>query len=193
MMPAAAVASILLCVALVSSLYYTWTTSARMPGTTLRTFTGHSDFVSAVAWSPDGHYIASGSWDHTVQVWNALTGALVTTYTASGRSDGGGHTELISALAWSPDGRFIASGSWDHTVQVWNAMTGQLITMYGGHTEEVSSLAWSPDGRFIASGSWDHTVQVWEAFTGIHRRTFNQNSSLSEFVNAVAWSQMDAT
>ncbi|HLZ56682.1 MAG TPA: hypothetical protein VKR06_07015 [Ktedonosporobacter sp.] len=189
MMPMVAVASILLCIVLVSSLYYTSTTTGHAAGATLVTFQKHSDFVSAVAWSPDGHFVASGSWDHSVKVWNALTGALVTTYApAEGRSDGGGHTELVDALAWSPDGHFIASGSWDHTVQVWNAITGQLITIYRGHNEEVSSLAWSPDGHFIASGSWDHTVQTWEVFTGVHLRTFMDDNNIYGLVNAVSWS-----
>ncbi len=69
-----------------------------------------------MAWSPDGRYIASGSWDHTVQVWDAQTGVLLVTY--HGQSDN------VDALAWSPNSRYIASGSWDHTVQIWLATSG---------------------------------------------------------------------
>jgi WD40 repeat protein len=66
-----------------------------------------------VAWSPDGKRIASGSTDHTVQIWNATDGSNVFTYQ--------GHAHAVFSVAWSPDGKRIASGSFDHTVQVWVA------------------------------------------------------------------------
>jgi len=67
----------------------------------------------AVAWSPDGQRIASGSDDGTVQVWNATDGGHVSTYQ--------GHSSTVHAVAWSPDGKRIVSGSGDKTVQVWEA------------------------------------------------------------------------
>ena len=133
--------------------------------------------VSAVACSPNGSYIAVGSWDHTVQVWNATSGKLVTTYTDQG--------ELANVLAWSPDSKYIVSGSADATVQVWNAFTGNTLVTYRGHTAGVSALAWSPDGKEIASGSWDHTVQIWNASTGQPILTHLEGS---DFVNTLAWS-----
>jgi eukaryotic-like serine/threonine-protein kinase len=77
----------------------------------LYTYRGHIDQVDAVAWSPDGRRIASGSYD--VQVWDAATGGNIFTYR--------GHSYAVDAVAWSPDGKRIASGSFDHTVQVWKA------------------------------------------------------------------------
>jgi len=77
------------------------------------TYHGHSDYVSAVAWSPDGKRIASASGDHTVQVWDATNGGHVYTYR--------GHASDVLTVAWSPDGKYLASGSLDTTVQVWNA------------------------------------------------------------------------
>src|SRR5260370_26362677 len=44
------------------------------------TYSGHSDYVSAVAWSPDGKRIASASGDHTAQVWDASNGGHLLTY-----------------------------------------------------------------------------------------------------------------
>ena len=82
----------------------------------IHVYRGHTDRVTSVAWSPDGNYIASGSLDKTVQIWNAKTGEHSYTYR--------GHSAAVNAVAWSPDGSSIASGSLDQTVQVWNAMTG---------------------------------------------------------------------
>ena len=125
----------------------------------LFTYQGHSDLVGAVAWSPDGKHIVSGSNDKTVQVWNAADGSNVFTYK--------GHSESGDAVAWSPDGKRIASSSGtignsrdDHTVQVWDAADGGNVFTYKGHSIEVKAVAWSPDGKRIASGSWDDSAGV---------------------------------
>ena len=75
------------------------------------TYKSHTDQVLAAAWSPDGKRIASGSFDNTVQVWDAVTGHALLTYK--------GHTNGLSTVAWSPDSKRIASGGYDKTVQVW--------------------------------------------------------------------------
>src|SRR5215475_6457922 len=89
--------------------------SSREPerGTLLLTYQGHSDWVYAVAWSPDGKRIACGPDNTTVQVWDATDGGNVFTYR--------GHSNSVAAIAWSPDGKRIASASYDKTVQVWVA------------------------------------------------------------------------
>lgn len=92
----------------------TWFAVSRKPAGLLYEFHGHTDVVDAVAWSPDGQHIASGSYDNTAQVWNAMDGSHAFTYT--------GHPGSVSAVAWSPNGRRIASGSNDNTVQVWQAV-----------------------------------------------------------------------
>jgi serine/threonine protein kinase/Tol biopolymer transport system component len=146
-------------------------------GTLLYTYKGHSAIMDAVAWSPDGKRIASGSWDKTVQVWNASDGSSVLTYR--------GHSNDVRTVAWSPDGKRIASGSYDKTVQVWDAVDGRNVYTYKGHSDMVQAVAWSPDGKRIASGSYDKTVQVWDSEDGRNVYTYKGHSS---YVNAVAWS-----
>jgi WD40 repeat protein len=89
-------------------------------GTLLYTYKGHSLDAYAVAWSPDGKRIASGSGDSTVQVWDAVDGGNVLTYK--------GHSASVWSAAWSPDGKRIASGSSDSTVQVWDAVDADTYT-----------------------------------------------------------------
>ena len=141
------------------------------------TYSGHSDTVTSVAWSPDGQRIASGSYDTTVQVWNAADGGNVYTYS--------GHSDFVNTVAWSLDGQRIASGSYDKTVQVWNAADGGNVYTYRGHSDFVKSVAWSPDGQRIASGSYDKTVQVWNAADGGNVYTYRGHSGS---VITVAWS-----
>lgn len=147
------------------------------------TYSGHSDYISSVAWSPDSKRIASASGDRTVQVWDAADGSHVLTYR--------GHTDDVATVAWSPDGQLIASGGLDNTVQVWNAVTGARVFTYTKHTDAVYNVVWSPDGKRIASASQDGTVQIWDATTGEHVVTFTGLTPVRGALgakNAVAWS-----
>jgi WD40 repeat protein len=150
-------------------------------GTVLYIYRRHTGYVSSVAWSPDSIRIASGSFDKTVQVWDAANGGHRFVYHR--------HTDEVWAVAWSPDGRRIASGSADGTVRVWEATTGRNIFTYRGHIGNghvVTAVAWSPDGRRIASGSNDGTVQVWDAVNGGH--SFVYRGHTYYVVSTVAWS-----
>jgi WD40 repeat protein len=141
---------------------------------------GHTDHVRAVAWSPDGAMLASGSDDLTLIIWDTRTGEPLRTSRAN--ADGGW---TISCVAWSPDGTKIASCS-GTTVFLWDAETGEQQSTLTGHSSQVLSLAWSPiDGR-LASASNDKTVVVWNAETGQRLRVLK--TDLGGIGNEVAWS-----
>jgi WD40 repeat protein len=130
---------------------------------------GHTDIVTAVAFSPDGQFIVSGSHDNTVSMWDATTG--------TGRHIMHGHTSSVTSIAFSPDGQFIVSGSHDNTVRVWDATTGTERHVMSGHEDGVWSVAFSPDGQSIVSGSSDQTVRVWDATTGTERHVMHGHES----------------
>jgi len=117
-------------------------------------FTGHTDWVNSVAFSPDGHHVVSGSYDRTIRVWNATTGETVTgPFT--------GHRGSVWSVAFSPDGHHIVSGMDDKTILLWNAMTGETVAgPFTGHTDSVNSVAFSPDGHHVVSGSEDRTIRM---------------------------------
>ena len=122
--------------------------------------TGHTDSVSSVAFSPDGHRIASTSEDDTIRVWDAATGQVIAgPFT--------GHTSSVTSVVFSLDGQRIASAPTDRTIRVWDATTGWVVAgPFTGHASYVSMVALSPDGQRVASASYDRTIRVWHAITG---------------------------
>ncbi|HLV99193.1 MAG TPA: protein kinase [Ktedonobacterales bacterium] len=143
-------------------------------GTTLLTYREHTSAVTALAWSPGGGRVASGSWDCSVHVWEATTSSRLLRYQ--------GHTAGITALAWSPDKKFVASGSDDGLVQIWNPSTGQTRFTYTGHTQAITALAWSADSSYLASASTDLTVHVWKPLQQVKPFIYKGHRSLVEVI-----------
>lgn len=123
-------------------------------GAWLQTFEGHEEWVKSVALSADGKRVVSGSYDHTVRVWDAHTGECLRTLE--------GHTGWVMAVALSGDGKVVASGSTDKTARVWDTRTGQCLHKLGKHGSRLSAVAISGDGTIVVTGCHDHSVCVWD-------------------------------
>jgi WD40 repeat protein len=118
-------------------------------GITLYEYRGYTLDTFAVSWSPDGTFIASGSFDKTVRIWSALTGETRLVYR--------GHTDQVNSVNWSPDGKSIAS-SGDRTVQVWDAKTGRLLLK---NANQVYGTTWSLNRPVIASCEGS-IIRLWQ-------------------------------
>ncbi|KAK7582831.1 hypothetical protein V3481_012129 [Fusarium oxysporum f. sp. vasinfectum] len=129
----------------------------------LQTLEGHTSSVSSVVFSKDGRFIASGSWDKTVKMWNVATGEEERTLE--------GHTDEVLSVVFSNDGRLIASGSGDNTIKIWNVATDEEEQTLEGHTNSVTSVVFSNDDTLIASGSCDNTIKIWDVATGEEEQT----------------------
>ncbi|KOR31686.1 hypothetical protein TI05_12040, partial [Achromatium sp. WMS3] len=118
---------------------------------------GHTSVVPSLAFSPDGRYLVSGSFDKTARIWDVQQQRLLHTLN--------GHTDHIYAVAFTPDGQRVVTGSDDHDLRLWSVADGQLLARMSGHTDKVYAVAVAPDGT-IASGAEDHTIRLWDGRTG---------------------------
>ena len=119
---------------------------------------GHQAGVSAIAWSSDGHRLASGSGilgdDYTVRIWNADNGNEEIVLT--------GHEDNVISLLWYPDDSHLVSASFDDTVRVWDTIAGQPVGTFRMQINDVSKIAVSPNGELVATIDGDGSVNIWD-------------------------------
>ena len=154
------------------SLFFTYRSTFNEPRLIITI--NHKDHIRAVAWSPDGSKIATGSCDNTAQVWGIANNKQIAAIQ---------HKDWVNTVAWSPDGSKIATASSDHTAQVWDITNKRLIATIQ-HEDGVNAVAWSPDGSKIATASNDNSAQVWDISTNKLVVTIQHQGS----VYTVAWS-----
>ncbi len=136
---------------------------------------GPTNATRAVAFSPDGDTLATGSEDGKVRLWNVKSAALEQTLTGQGGD--------VTSLSFSPDGETLASGGTNKTVILWNARTGALKASIDPG-EVVLTVAFSPDGKLLAVGGLRH-VRLLDSKVGEQKTLLNLSGT---FVRSVVFS-----
>lgn len=129
------------------------------------TLTGHTRWVTALAFSPDGETLASASLDSTARLWDVATGKP--------RATLNGHTQPVLSVVFSPDGKRLASWGEDATLRLWDTHTGEQIACI--ENTNYGTVAFSPDGATVVSsqGEKNSTIRLWDTHTGKQKATLD--------------------
>ena len=112
---------------------------------------GHTDMTWTLVFSPNNQFLASGSNDGLLKLWDVTSGSLIW----SGR-----HTSFVNRLSFSPDGRMIASAGFDARVCLWDVASGALLQTLP-HPVPVHAVTFSPDGQLLATGDIGGSIHLW--------------------------------
>ncbi|WP_299250567.1 WD40 repeat domain-containing protein, partial [uncultured Cytophaga sp.] len=114
---------------------------------------GHSASVKAVAVSPNGLYLATGSRDKTVKIWDKQTGLEIRTIV--------GHEHTVNALSFSPNGELLATSSADGTARVWEIATGKQVFSSPAQNKYMTAVAFHPNGKMLAYGGYLDSIHIY--------------------------------
>ncbi|NJL63212.1 MAG: NACHT domain-containing protein [Methylacidiphilales bacterium] len=130
---------------------------------------GHTDWITSVAFHPQGNFVVTGSHDRRLMLWNIHDGQCVASFDA--------HSHRITCAKFNSQGNIIGSSSFDGTVRLWNTYTGECLQVLHCHKSTVFSIAFHPHNSLIASVGDDPTVKLWDINTGKCLKTFVQKGS----------------
>jgi WD40 repeat protein len=121
----------------------------------------------ALAYSPDGKYLATGGGaateDGEMKLFDAAS-KLVFEFKSP-------HSDTVFGVCFSPDNTKLASCGADKFVKTWEVPSGKFIKAFEGHTHHVLDVGWTPDGKQLASGGADNNVKIWDFEKGEQVRT----------------------
>ena len=129
----------------------------------------HPALVSAGVFSNDERFVATGSWDGRVRLWNVAVGKMILEWQAV--TPAVGTSSQVRHIEFSPDGALLltVAGEPDdraNVAYVWNVSTGTRVAELKGHSAGIAAATFAPDGKRVLTGSWDRTARLWDAATG---------------------------
>lgn len=106
--------------------------------------------IAHIACSREQHWVASGSFDRTIKLWDVNAGSPSTPIVTLSAPEASGPKASVYALATDPYGSIIASGSPERVVRMWDPRSGRRIGKLVGHTDNIRAMLLSEDARYVS-------------------------------------------
>jgi WD40 repeat protein len=133
----------------------------------------HTDWVTAVAFSPNGQMLASADRNGGLSIWDPDSAQELFNLT--------GHKSAITALSWRGDSKLLASSSEDGTVKLWEMKEGKQAKNWNAHSGGARSVNYAHDGRLVSCGR-DNAITIWNG-SGSKERSMEGSCDLPLNVN----------
>jgi WD40 repeat protein/serine/threonine protein kinase len=137
--------------------HFEWFYLERLCHTDLETL-DHGGQVFAIAFSPDGKFLASAGIGPDIKIWDVASGNIIARLPEK--------TPRVSSIAFSPDGKWLTAANFSNEIELWDVGTWKLKGKLPGHASRVNSISYSPDGKRLASAGADPKAQIWDSSTG---------------------------
>ncbi|KAJ8519415.1 hypothetical protein ONZ45_g3630 [Pleurotus djamor] len=169
------------------------------PPKSLCTLTMHTGPVLVVRWAHSGRWLASGSDDEIVMIWDLDPSAKGKVWGSDEINVEGwkplkrlpGHESDVTDVAWSPRDRYLASVGLDSMVMIWCGYTLERLHKLDQHQGFVKGVCWDPVGEFLATQSDDRSVKIWRTTDwGLEAEVTKpfEDSPGSTFFRRLSWS-----
>ncbi|HEV3263684.1 MAG TPA: hypothetical protein VG013_43010, partial [Gemmataceae bacterium] len=129
----------------------------------------HKNTVAGLAFSPDGHLLATASHDRGVRLWSVASWRQTRHWNGP---------DTFDSVAFAPGGGILAAGGGDGLIRLWKVDSGAALPPLNGHSNHVMDLAFAPDGKTLASASWDRTLKLWDVTSGRALRSIGHANQL---------------
>lgn len=128
-------------------------------------FVGHHNYVYAIAFSPKGNMLVSGSYDEAVFLWDVRSARVMRSLPA--------HSDPVAGIDVVHDGTLIVSCALDGLIRIWDTMTGQCLrTLVHEDNPPVTAVRFSPNGKFVLAWTLDDCVRLWNYVEGRCIKTY---------------------
>jgi hypothetical protein len=128
-----------------------------------KTLQGHTRSIHCLSVSRNGKYLASGSEDQCIYIWELATERILHIFQ--------GHSQPISSLLFHPKGNILMSIANDQTIRLWNLNTGEIMRTLTGLTATGFGGILSEDQKLLLSHNQRQAINIWNLQTGQKQQT----------------------